>query len=139
MGRAYVDHKFRGTIFLVPAKLKNLVERGRPSYGKVIDKDAGDHRRIDYTYNVDGTEYTGSGQGGAGNANFDELSQGTTVWVYFDPANPSISCLGSPEYELESIELLIRAAAIVIPFWPILIFFLIYLGLTKERRSVANP
>lgn len=52
---------FVGTKFLVPAKLKDLVERGRPIYGKVIDKDAGDHLRIDYTYNVDGTEYTGSG------------------------------------------------------------------------------
>jgi hypothetical protein len=124
-----------GHSFFVPDEIKDLADRGRPTQGKVVRKEAQDHQRVDYAYSVDGNEYSGSGQAGAGNARFADLEPGTTVWVYYNPVNPSISWLGSPEYELESLELLIRAAAIAIPFWPVLIFFVLYFALSRSRSS----
>jgi hypothetical protein len=124
-----------GNHYFIPSRISDLAERGRPIYGKVTGRDAADHQRVDYAYSIDGIEYTGSGQGGAGNAQFEGLTPGTTVYVYYDPGDPATSILGSPKYELSSQKLLIRAAAIVIPFWPVMIFFLLYFAIARSRES----
>lgn len=126
-----------GNSLLIPEQTRILVERGKPIYGKVVNKEAEDHQRIDYVYKVDGTQYSGSGEAGGGNAKFADLPVGSTVSVYYDPINPSVSFLGSPEYDLKSLRLLIRAASVAIPFWPILISFIVYFAVTRARRSAG--
>jgi hypothetical protein len=128
-----------GQSILVPEWDQILVERGKPIYGRVVGKDAQDHQRVDYVYRVGGSEYFGSGQSGGGNANFADLALDASVLVYYDPENPSVSSLGSPDYDLKSLKLLIRAGAVAIPFWPALIFFLIYFAITRARRTEQLP
>jgi hypothetical protein len=77
-----------------------LVVRGESVWGTVKTKDKENHRTIGYVYSVDEREYSGTGQSGFGNPDFEEIRIGEDVIVIYDPQNPEKSYLGYPEYEL---------------------------------------
>src|SRR6266496_6069054 len=69
---------------------------GTEVHGEVTFKDSQNHNNIRYSYDVKGQTYTGVGQSGFGNEKFKDLRIGSKVIVFYDPADPSVSCLGDP-------------------------------------------
>lgn len=82
------------------SELQELTTNGQSVYGQVLAKYPENHASISYSYVVDGVQYHGSGSAGFGNPPFDEIKPGQDVVVIYDPADPSISYLGSPEAKL---------------------------------------
>ena len=65
-------------------RLDALSNFGQSTFGTVAAKQPRNHRSIIYYYVVDGFQYTGSGQDGNGNPDFDSLNVGDKVLVVYD-------------------------------------------------------
>jgi hypothetical protein len=103
--------------------------------GSVISKDSENHRTIRYRYNVGDLEYTGTGAGGRGNDDFDDIRIGQDVFLYYDSSNPSESYLGDPKYQLIAKEDLANKAQKGFLIIESLIFLLLYLFLRSVLRN----
>src|SRR5215475_10046603 len=80
-----------------------LAVDGVATRGKVAAKEPENHRFVRYSYVVGGIPYNGIGSAGFGNPEFEEISIGDEVIVYYNPETPQISFLGDPKHQLESI------------------------------------
>ncbi|MFL6230830.1 MAG: DUF3592 domain-containing protein [Pyrinomonadaceae bacterium] len=72
----------------------HLAQHGIRTYGQVTAKDPANHQSVRYSYVVGGTSYTGIGQAGEGNPEFDQLREGESVIVVYDPDKPELSNMG---------------------------------------------
>jgi len=79
-----------------------LKRSGIPAKGTVITKEPENHNSVRYSYEVGQQTYSGIGHGGSGNPSFESLKIGDPLLVYYDPARPSFSCLGYPDYYFRS-------------------------------------
>jgi Protein of unknown function (DUF3592) len=80
----------------------NLKTSGIPAKGTVISKEPENHQVVRYSYQVAQQTYGGIGHGGNGNPSFDSLSVGDSLLIFYDPASPSVSCLGYPDHHFWS-------------------------------------
>lgn len=71
---------------------RRLAERGATARGVVTAK--GPDTEVHYSFEVDGTVYSGVGAAGYGNPEFEALSDGDDVMVSYMPGKPSDSMLG---------------------------------------------
>jgi Protein of unknown function (DUF3592) len=71
--------------------------RGVRGNGVVTALEPADHQAVRYKFDALGKTYSGVGRAGFGNPEFCCLSVGQNVIVYYDPADPSESCLGIPQ------------------------------------------
>lgn len=117
--------------------LKFFEEHGETVYGNVASKEEQNHQLIHYTYEVDGTKYSGEGRAGAGNPTFNELDIGESVVVFYDPTVPSMSILGYPQYDIELNRQMIWVVTIlgpIIALAPLIIFYFVFQAI---RRSTG--
>src|SRR5262249_35854598 len=54
------------------------------------------HQAVRYRYVVDSEDYSGVGNAGHGNPDFERLTVGQRVLIYYDPKKPQVSFLGYP-------------------------------------------
>ena len=91
------------------------LRQGLRSNGVVTGLEPANHQAVRYKFDVSGNEYSGVGRAGYGNSEFCCLSVGQNVIVYYDPADPSKSCLGIPEKLIKNEIPPILLAGIVFP------------------------
>ncbi len=97
---------------------RRLHEQGTPADGWVEAKDLHGGRTVEYAYTVGARTFTGTGTAGYGNPEFQDLSPGDRVLVFYLARDPSVSALGDPELRLRQqnriifISLLVAAAAL---------------------------
>jgi hypothetical protein len=92
-----------------------LTHWGVSARGVVTALEPGNHQSVHYSYEVDGSSYSGIGGGGFGNPAFGFLSVGQAVFVYYLPNEPSVSCMGYPDKLLTNEEIPIILAALIFP------------------------
>lgn len=68
-----------------------LWTRGVETQGVVTSKEPRNHRRVHYSYSVDGRAFTGSRSETGANPPFDRLNPGDPIKVFYDPDNPDRS------------------------------------------------
>lgn len=75
-----------------------LSHRGVATQGTVSRLEPENHRTVYYEYEVGERSYSSADQGGAGAGipDFERLTVGDAVQVYYLPEQPSVSCLGNP-------------------------------------------
>jgi Protein of unknown function (DUF3592) len=81
--------------------------------GRVIAKEPENHHFIVYSFDVGARSYSGKGNGGGENPEFEELQIGDPISVYYDPQNPNDSFLGNPREQADSITLGVLFLALV--------------------------
>lgn len=121
--------------YLVPDDQRQLAERGLRTHGKVVAKNETDPRIIEYQYTVARTVYFDSGSSYFPNLISTDLKPGSIVEVTYDPLEPSNSLLGYAEDVIRSQERFFRLAAVVAPFFPVSMFFLVYVGIAYALGS----
>ncbi len=83
-------------------KYEILAENGKKAeMATVLLKEPTNHQFVNYTYQVHGIRYEGSGRAGNGNPEFEQLNSGDIVTVFYDPNSPEISILGNPQIWFE--------------------------------------
>jgi hypothetical protein len=92
-----------------------LAHVGVSTRGVVTALEPGNHQAVHYSYEVQGSVYSGTGWGDFGNPAFGVLSVGQTGFVYYLPKEPSVSCLGYPDELLTNEEIPIILAALTFP------------------------
>jgi hypothetical protein len=101
--------------------------------GKVTAKEPENHQTVRYSYNVGQQTYSGVGHGGHGNPSFAELNVGDSITVFYDPAHPSVSCMGYPQsyqhVEMGGIIFLV----LFLPLFPLAITIILMVVLSKSR------
>src|SRR5712692_8907533 len=85
-----------------PFNYWRLANRGVLADARVTAKEPNNHRFVHYSYEIGGQTYSGIGNGGRGNADFDRIEIGQSVLVFYDPSDPRVSCLGNPANHLEA-------------------------------------
>lgn len=122
-----------GVGFLNLPTLFVLTTRGQETTGVVLWTEPRQHRSVHYEYWVRGEHYISASQGGAGagNRDFDHLTQGDRVHVYFDPHDPRLSHLGEPGPALQNEVAAVGVAAVVFPT-------LLVIGRAREARRRTN-
>lgn len=88
---------FIGFRIVNPMADYRLSKDGVMVMGRVTKKEPENHRFITYTYVAGGQTYNGLGNGGNGNPDFEDISIGQDVVVFYDPGSPQISSLGYPK------------------------------------------
>ena len=73
---------------------------GAPAQGWVIGKSDGKRGLVYYAFQGPTKIQTETGEAGFGNPEFDQLSEGDPVTVYFLPNRPQVSMLGVPDERL---------------------------------------
>lgn len=109
-----------GFVALDWLKWHNLAEHGVEVEGRVVAKEPQNHRFIRYSYAVGGDTYSGAGSAGRGNPEFEQLSVGDQVKVFYDPDNPKESILGDPQEQATSITRGVLFLAIVGPLFALI-------------------
>ncbi len=124
-------------VFNLPS-INHLVEKGVPIYGKVIAKEPDQHQNVIFTYEVAGKQYTGNGNAGRGNPNFDQIQIGQKVVVFYDSENPESSILGYPQLYQGGEKSGILFCAIFFPIFPMIVIigsFLLYRMATAKKAA----
>jgi hypothetical protein len=91
------------------------LRRGVRGDGLVTALEPADHQAVRYKFDASGNTFSGVGRAGFGNPEFCCLSVGQNVIVYYDPADPSESCLGIPQELINNEIPPILLAGIVFP------------------------
>lgn len=81
---------------------RNLAKKAVKITGHVISKEPENHRFVRYSFDLDSRSYTGIGNAGGENHEFDQLRLNDPVVVYYDPDDPNNSFLGNPKRQFES-------------------------------------
>ena len=78
-------------------EIERLVHSGTKTVGRVLAKDASQHRSVRYEYFVESRVYQGSSSAGFGGLPpFSEIKIGDQIPVTYWPARPSVSLPGDP-------------------------------------------
>lgn len=109
------------------------LSNGIAVYGTVTAREPENHQIIRYSYSVGQQTYSGTGHGGRGNPSFGELSIGDRVVVFYDPANPSLSCMGYPQAHQRAELWGIIFLVILLPLSPLGITIILIVALSKSK------
>jgi hypothetical protein len=82
------------------ARYWKLYQRSVMTHGWVTGKRPERDGRVDYAFDAGPKIHTDSDTGGFGNPRSEDLDEGDSVIVYYDPLNPRLSCLGGPSDRL---------------------------------------
>jgi hypothetical protein len=93
------------------------LKHGFRTHGVVTALEPGNHQSVRYQFEVGGRSYSGVGSAGFGNPDFESISVGSSVIVYYLSDNPNESCLGIPD---ERIDNEVGALGLAAVFFPIL-------------------
>jgi hypothetical protein len=96
--------------FDVP-KFYRLTRFGTPTNGEITDLEPLNHQSVVYRYVVANQSHVDRGHASDIGSKFDELSPGQQVAVFYDPQRPDVSCLGTPNGQLESVLILTAIVA----------------------------
>ena len=91
-----------------PIEYYRLMNKGQRVEGVAIAREL--HQQIKYSFTDGKQEYTAVGMVGLGTPEFEEISLGDHLPVYYLPDSPAINCLGDPRQLLRN-ELPIAIAA----------------------------
>lgn len=95
---------FLGGVFALDVpKYCRLARNGVEARAVVVAKEPDNHFFVRYRYEVDRQVHVGIGNVGRGNPKFEELKEGDSVRVYYDPKNPDDSLLIDPKGQFHSI------------------------------------
>jgi len=92
------------------------LQHGLRTHGVVTALEPGNHQAVRYQFEVGSRSYSGVGSAGFGNPEFDSLSVGSSVIVYYLSDNPNESCIGIPS---ELIDNEVGALGLVAVFFPL--------------------
>lgn len=115
-----------GSLVFNQNSLQQFTDKGIPIYGKVIATEPENHQLIQYEYVIAGNQYTGAGNAGRGNPNFDQIQIGQQVVVFYDPKSPENSILGYPQLYSRSNYFGVLFSAILFPVFPIITIYALY-------------
>ena len=104
---------FLGIKFLNWSEYRHLANSAVKTTGRITAKEPENHRFIVYSFDVEGRSYSGRGNGGGENPEFEQLRIGDPVSVYYDPQNPNDSFLGNPRKQADSITIGVLFLALV--------------------------
>ena len=90
-----------GFLIINPMADSRLSDDGVMTKGRVTKKEPENHRTIYYSYEVLGHTYSGMGSSRNGNPDFEDISIGQEVIVFYDPQTPEISYLGYPKHHFQ--------------------------------------
>src|SRR5262245_46814868 len=107
-----------------------LARSGVGTRGLVTAKEPENHRFIRYSYSVGESDYSGLGVAGNGNPEFDDIKVGDPVIVYYNSDNITISFLGEPKYQLNSVTRGVVFIALVLP-----VFVLFAIAMARRPRQ----
>jgi hypothetical protein len=119
---------FLGRFLFNPDWPEHMTKSGQGVYGHVIAKEPENHQTVRYAYEVGETEYKGSGSGGDGNPDFEDLSIGDQIVIYYDPVSPYRSTMSNPWNELGRSYSAIWFLTITLPIFPMVFALAIYFG-----------
>lgn len=102
-------------IFFDFPKWHGLAQRAVETNGKVTAKEPANHMSIRYSYRVGEQTYTGTGQSGDPNPEFDKINVGDSIKVFYDAENPEVSSADSPDRESSTIMMVVLFAMIAAP------------------------
>ena len=88
--------------FLDWREYQHLAKTGIRTIGRVTSKEPENHNFVRYSFIVGPETFFGYGNAGGENKEFEQLSVGSPITIYYDPENPSFSFLGSPIRQAES-------------------------------------
>jgi hypothetical protein len=115
-----------GLAVLEIPKFYVLTVKGIETNGEIVALQPENHASVIYQYDVGGQEFIGGGHAADMTSNFDQLHLGQSVVAFYNPSDPSVSCLGAPGKHLNS---LVRGAIFIAAFPTIAIIVL------KLRRA----
>ena len=107
-------------------------------WGKVMAKEPENHQLIRYSFVVGPQTYTGVGSAGHGNPTFGSLNVGDRVIVFYDPANPYVSCLGYPQGRLKTEVAGIIFLVIFFPAFPLGMAIILMIVISKSTAPYNN-
>jgi len=84
-------------------KYHRLAKSAVQTEGSVVSKEPANDRSIHYSFKVNDRLYSGVGNAGGINPEFDQLNVGDPVKVSYDPENPEESFLGNAKEQSDSI------------------------------------
>lgn len=115
-----------GSFLLNQDDIQQFTEKGIAVYGKVTSKEPDNHQVVRYSYNVGDRRYTGAGNAGRGNPNFDQIQIGQQIIVYYDSENPEKSILGYPQYYASTNHIGVLFVTIFFPVFPMIVIYMLY-------------
>jgi hypothetical protein len=129
---AFIGLKF--TDWLTYRRLSN----GISIYGRVVSKDPENHQIVRYSFVVGQQLFSGIGHGGRGNPAFNQLEIGQRVVVFYDPQDPSFSCMGYPESH-QGVEMAgIIFLVLFVPLGPLAVTIIIMIVLSKSAPRITS-
>ena len=96
-------------------KWHGLAQRAVETNGFITAKEPNNHSSIRYSYRIGDQSFTGIGRGGGANPEFEQLRVGDSIKVFYDSANPEVSCPDSPDRQSADIMMAVVFAIIVAP------------------------
>lgn len=124
---------------IAPNDIQRFVDRGVRIRGKVISLNEEDHRLITYSYSVGNVTFEGSGNAGSGNPEFEEISIGDELIVFYDRQKPGDSILGFPQDDLVRAEQMVVVVAVLLPIFPIIVIGSLLLVSYHVAKSRVAP
>jgi len=91
-----------GVVALDWRRSNGLAKHGVAINASVDGKEPENHDFIRYSYNVNGSHYSGLGSAGGENPGFDDLHVGDKVKIVYDSRRPAESILGSAQSRANS-------------------------------------
>lgn len=113
-----------------------LAFQGVEAQGRVTSLSCSSKVQLGYTFNVDGKNYEGRGDGGFGNPPCTMLKPGDTIQVSYLPSEPEATLPGNPRERLATETVAIAMAALFVPL--VLLVFL-FVALRAFRGSRKPP
>jgi hypothetical protein len=107
-------------------------------WGRVTVKEPENHQLIRYSFIVGSQTYAGVGSAGQGNPPFGNLNVGDKVIVFYDPANPNVSCLGYPQGRLKTEVAGIVFLVIFLPVFPLGMAIILMIVISKSTAPYNN-
>lgn len=111
-------------------RYSRLKAQGVGTDGWVTAKGLNGRGKVNYSFNVADRLYSGVGRSGYGNPEFDELSAGDKVIVFYLPKDPDVSVLGDPKEHLRDQNLVIVFCLAL--FTPVLVW-----ALSRELKKAS--
>lgn len=112
-------------------RYRRLQAEGVGTDGWVTAKDLIGRKKVHYSFMADGRLYSGVGRPGYGNREFEELSVGDKVIVFYLPKDPDVSSLGDPKEHLRDQDRDIVLSLLI--FIPVILWFL-----SRELKRAAG-
>ena len=122
-----------GVFMLNWFEYRRLAKTAVEATGTVTAKEPENHRFVRYSFSVNGHSYSGLGNAGGVNPEFEQLEIGSSVKVFYDPNDPDESFLGSPTDQSNSVRTGVIFLAVVSSLFSVFgLYYKSWLPVTKR-------